>query len=170
MYFLLRHVFHTTTFLPYLPLCSLFCHFCCCVHFWTYLNKTYRAFIFYCSCYSIFFCKVGWTSFKSFICIFKAVTKIFKMRNWKKCLSFWQYIAINTVIFFILIIPYVQCCPIHLVPKWAATLIISSGYLIRVGPLPEYSRRHCRKICSFEFKHTGRLVKPVAHNIHMFQF
>ena len=29
------------SFLPYLPnspLCSLFCHFCCCVHFWTYLK------------------------------------------------------------------------------------------------------------------------------------
>ena len=31
------------SFLPYLPnspLCSLFCHFCCCVHFWTYLAST----------------------------------------------------------------------------------------------------------------------------------
>ena len=30
------------SFFPYLPnspLCSLFCHFCCCVHFWTYLCK-----------------------------------------------------------------------------------------------------------------------------------
>ena len=31
------------SFLPYLPnspLCSLFCHFCCCVHFWTYLMNS----------------------------------------------------------------------------------------------------------------------------------
>ena len=25
-------------YLPNSPLCSLFCHFCCCVHFWTYLE------------------------------------------------------------------------------------------------------------------------------------
>ena len=31
------------SFLPYLPnspLCSLFCHFCCCMHFWTHLALT----------------------------------------------------------------------------------------------------------------------------------
>ena len=27
-------------YLPNSPLCSLFCHFCCCVHFWTYLQYT----------------------------------------------------------------------------------------------------------------------------------
>ena len=48
--FALLAILAKLSFLPYLPnspLCSLFCHFCCCVHLWTYLfisASSYNAF------------------------------------------------------------------------------------------------------------------------------